>query len=270
MLLEIAILAFEGVHDEAVVGEEVHASPVVDDPWLRYLHEFEELAASEFHPVGAGYVQCGGRRGRCCASCSHRSIISSFFTFLAVVAIYKACRGLSGSGIENAISGASGFYGRGIDVDAKDEAILAVVGRRAGLSSRALSGLLDIPISTVHRRIKRLERDRVITGYKALIDYAKTPWPIGVLLLIDLAEAVPGKGPIPKQAILTALHRFPEIEEILEVQAATFDLAVKARFRSLKQLSTFIEALRAVDGIEETSTAIVTDEHALAPPLLQP
>lgn len=155
-------------------------------------------------------------------------------------------------------------------MDAKDEAILAVVGRRAGLSSRALSGLLDIPISTVHRRIKRLERDRVITGYKALIDYAKTPWPIGVLLLIDLAEAVPGKGPIPKQAILTALHRFPEIEEILEVQAATFDLAVKARFPSLKQLSTFIEALRAVDGIEETATAIVTDEHALAPPLLQP
>ncbi len=153
-------------------------------------------------------------------------------------------------------------------MDAKDEAILAIVGRRAGLSSRALSGMLDIPISTVHRRIKRLEQDGVIMGYKALIDYEKTPWPIGALLLIDLAEAVPGKGSIPKQAILTALRRFPEIEEILEVQAATFDLAVKARFSSLKQLSAFIEALRSVDGIEETATAIVTDEHALAPPLL--
>lgn len=153
-------------------------------------------------------------------------------------------------------------------MDEKDEAILAIVGRRAGLSSRALSNMLDIPISTVHRRIKRLERDGVITGYKALIDHEKTTWPIGALLLIDLAEAVPGKGPIPKTAILTALRRFPEIEEILEVQAAAFDLVVKARFQSLKQLSAFIEALRAVEGIEETASAIVTDEHVLAPPPL--
>ena len=118
------------------------------------------------------------------------------------------------------------------------------------------------------RRIKRLEREGVITGYKALIDYEKTTWPIGALLLIDLAEAVPGKGPIPKRVILDSLRRFPEIEEIIEVQAAAFDLVVKARFPSLRTLSNFIEDLRSVEGIEETSSAIVTDEQVLSPPLL--
>lgn len=153
-------------------------------------------------------------------------------------------------------------------MDAKDEAIIRVLSRRAGLSSRALSKMLDIPISTVHRRVKRLEREGVITGYKALIDFEQTTWPIGALLLIDLAEVIPGKGHIPKKNILTSLRRFEEIEEIIEVQAAGFDLVLKCRFQSLKKLSEFIEELRYVEGIEETSSAIITDETVTPPPRL--
>lgn len=150
-------------------------------------------------------------------------------------------------------------------MDEKDEAIIRILRRRAGLSSRALSNILNIPISTVHRRIKRLEREGVITGYKALINFEKTPWPIGVLLLIDLAEVVPGKGPIPKRDIIHSLRNFDEIEEIIEVQAVNFNLAVKARFQSLKQLSEFVEELRYVEGIEETISAIITEETVLPP-----
>ena len=56
-----------------------------------------------------------------------------------------------------------------------------------------------------------------------------------------------------------------EIEEVIEVQAANFDLVVKARFGTLKKLSEFIEKLRYVEGIEETSSAIITEEAVLLP-----
>jgi len=151
-------------------------------------------------------------------------------------------------------------------VDEKDEMIIRILERRSGLSSRTLSKMLDIPISTVHRRIKRLEREGVIKGYKALIDYEKTARPIGALLLIDLAEVIPGKGHIPKKDILDALRRFEEIEETIDVQAASFDMVVKARFQSLRRLSEFVEQLRHIEGIEETSSAIVTQETVLPPP----
>jgi DNA-binding Lrp family transcriptional regulator len=128
--------------------------------------------------------------------------------------------------------------------------------------------MLGIPISTVHRRVKRLEHEGVIVGYKAIINFERTTWPIGALLQIDLSEAIPGKGPIPKKAILRSLKRFEEIEEIIEVQAATFDLVVRARFQSLKKLSEFIEDLRTVEGIEETTAAIITEETVLPPPIL--
>lgn len=151
-------------------------------------------------------------------------------------------------------------------MDEKDESIIRVLGRRAGLSSRALSKMLGIPISTVHRRIKKLEGEGIIVGYKALINFEKTTWPIGALLQINLSEAIPGKGRIPKKNILHSLRSFSEIEEIIEVQAANFDLVVKARFQSLRKLSEFVEELRGVEGIEETFSAIITEETVLPPP----
>jgi len=150
-------------------------------------------------------------------------------------------------------------------MDEKDEAILRIISRRSGLSSRKLSNMLNFPIPTVHRRIKNMEKEGVITGYKALVNFENTKWPIGALLLIDLEEAIPEKGPIPKKDILRSLRSFEEIEEIVEVQASNFDLMVRARFETLKKLADFIEKLRYVEGIEETSTAIITEETVLPP-----
>ena len=153
-------------------------------------------------------------------------------------------------------------------MDEKDESIIRIIGRRSGMSSRKLSGMLNIPISTVHRRIKKFEEEKVITGYKALIDYQKTPWPIGALLLVDLMEVIPGKGHIPKNEIIKTLSNFREIEEIVDVQAADFDLVVRARFRTLRVLSDFVERLRGIEGIEETKSAVITDELVLPPPTI--
>lgn len=59
-------------------------------------------------------------------------------------------------------------------MDEKDEVIVRVLERKAGLSSRSLSRIVGLPISTVHRRVKKLEREGVIIGYKALVNYEKT------------------------------------------------------------------------------------------------
>ena len=128
--------------------------------------------------------------------------------------------------------------------------------------------MLGIPISTVHRRIKKLEQEGVITGYKALIDYEQTSWPIGVLLMINLEEFTPGKGHISKDIIIEALKAYPENEELIEVQAATFDIVIRARVESLRGLSQFVEELRGIVGLEEISAAIITDEMVLSPPAI--
>lgn len=155
----------------------------------------------------------------------------------------------------------------GYGLDRKDEALVRVLERKAGLSSRSLSKMVGLPISTVHRRVKKLEQEGVILGYKAIIDYEKTTRPIGALLMVNLEEVVPGIGHIPKRDIIDTLRKFEEIEEIVEVQASHFDLVIRARLQSLKKLSTFTEELRSIQGIEEISSAIITEETVLPPPI---
>jgi DNA-binding Lrp family transcriptional regulator len=151
-------------------------------------------------------------------------------------------------------------------MDKKNKAILTILSRKAGLSNRTLSKMLKIPISTVHRRVKKLEQKGIIQGYKAIINFEKTPWSIGTLLMINLAEVIPGKGHIPKKDIIQSLSRFNEVEEIIEVQAVDFDLIVKARFESLKEQANFVEDLRCIEGIEEISSAIIIEENILPVP----
>ena len=153
-------------------------------------------------------------------------------------------------------------------MDRKDELIIRIISRKAGLSNRTLSKMLKIPVSTVHRRVKKLEREGIIKGYKAIINFEKTSLPIGAILMINLAEVIPGKGHIPKQHIVKTLSRFSEIEEIIEVQAVNFDLILSARFETLKKQAAFVEELRCIDGIEEISSAIIIEENILTAPKL--
>lgn len=149
-------------------------------------------------------------------------------------------------------------------MDAKDEAIIRILERSAKLSSRAIAKRVGLPISTVHRRIKNLERQGVITGYKALIDYESTKRSISAFIFINLAEVIPGKGHIPKQTIISKLMKYPEIGEIASVEAVNFNLVIRSRFKSMKELSAFAEELRSIEGMEEISIAIITEE--MVPP----
>ena len=59
-------------------------------------------------------------------------------------------------------------------MDEKDELILQALEKNAKLSSRNIAEKIGLPISTVHRRIRKLEQDGVIKSFRAIIDYEKT------------------------------------------------------------------------------------------------
>lgn len=84
--------------------------------------------------------------------------------------------------------------------------------------------------------------------------------------MANLAEVVPGKGHIPKKDIVESLSHLKEIEDIIEIQAADFDLIIKDRFESPKEQSIFVEKLRCVVGREEISSAIIIEENVLPVP----
>ncbi|MEJ2241426.1 MAG: Lrp/AsnC family transcriptional regulator [Candidatus Bathyarchaeota archaeon] len=145
-------------------------------------------------------------------------------------------------------------------MDEKDELILQALEKNSKLSSRAIAEKIGLPISTVHRRIRKLEKNKIIKGYRAIVEYEKTKRPIGAYLFINIAEKSPNNNYVPKEKIVDKLLKNKEVQELADVQGANFDLVIKCRFQTLKELSDLIERLRGLTGIEEIYSAIITEE----------
>jgi len=142
-------------------------------------------------------------------------------------------------------------------MDEKDMIILAQLRKNAKLSSRALAKRVGLPISTVYRRIRKMEDAGVITGYHAEVDFDKIGKPVGILVMINLAE---GREFIPIDKIKQELRRMGEILELMTVHGGNFDLLARVRLASLKTITPFLERVRNIEGIEEVSCVLVSEK----------
>ena len=145
-------------------------------------------------------------------------------------------------------------------MDKKDEMILKIIEKNSKLSSQDISKKIGLPVSTVHRRIKKLEQTNVIKGYKAIINYEKTERHVAAFYFINIAETNPVTGYVPKSKIIEEINKKNEVYEIFDVQGANFDLIIKTRFKHIKELSSFAEKLRRINGVEELFSSIIVED----------
>lgn len=85
-----------------------------------------------------------------------------------------------------------GSFKRG-DADQDDIALLYLLSENARSGILELSHTIKLPASTVHSKIRRLEREKYIVAYRAVIDYAKLGLHyFKVDLLLDDRSIIPG------------------------------------------------------------------------------
>lgn len=144
-------------------------------------------------------------------------------------------------------------------LDQKDLVILSQLKKNAKFSSRSLAKVSGLPISTVHRRIRKLEKEGIIKGYTVLVDYAKLGKPVEVLFFINLEEVIPGKGHIPMSNVRGEIKKLDDVVEISSVEGGNFDLIGKARIDNLSNVTQLMEKLRSIEGIDEVSCVIVAE-----------
>ncbi|ABP51404.1 MULTISPECIES: Lrp/AsnC family transcriptional regulator [Pyrobaculum] len=130
-----------------------------------------------------------------------------------------------------------------------------------------LSELVGRPKTTIATRIKKLEIDGVIIGYKAVVN----PFALGYRLLSFVLVSV-RRGTAPRESkplqvevaekVLTECKGeggLPYVEEAYVV-TGPYDLLFKVWSRDVKQLSNFLVAYLASDpNIQRTETMIVLE-----------
>ena len=140
-----------------------------------------------------------------------------------------------------------------VQLDDIDVEILKILQKDCRVTLDQMSKMLNVPKSTLHYRIKRLEKQGVIEGYYAKINPAK----LGKeYITVTLVRAKYGPGYHKK--VGEKLAKLPGVWAVYFVLGET-DFIVLTRSNSRETFMKTLEQMINSKEIERTSTMVVTE-----------
>jgi Lrp/AsnC family transcriptional regulator, leucine-responsive regulatory protein len=136
--------------------------------------------------------------------------------------------------------------------DRKDLVLLRALQKNASRNLEDLARLVKLAPSSIHERLRRLERDGIIRSWTIDVDARKLG--MGVTAFVGVNASV------PCSKITPALAGLSSIEECHSV-AGEFSMILKVRVADTAELLAFTERLRQIPGIEGTTTTVVLETH---------
>lgn len=140
-------------------------------------------------------------------------------------------------------------------LDNYDTAILRVLSAEGRISITDLAARINLSNTPTQARVKRLEKDGIITGYRAMLDPVK--------LGLDHIAFVEVKLGDTREAALTAFNAavmaVPEVEEC-HMTASHFDYILKVRTSDMTAYRRVLgQQISALPHVAQTSTHVVME-----------
>ena len=135
-------------------------------------------------------------------------------------------------------------------MDELDRSILSLLEADARLTYADIGKRVGLAASSVHDRVRKLERRGLIKGYRAEIDFDKVDLPITAFVSLALRPASPNDIP-------TKVAEFPLVESCYSVAGDnSYTLIVRAP--STRALEELLDALRAKLEVVTKSTIVLS------------
>ena len=129
--------------------------------------------------------------------------------------------------------------------------LLKLLEEHALRSAPELAKMLDLKPAEVQRRIEKYEKDKIILGYKAVINDDKVD--------TDLVKAVIEVKIVPEREggfdrIASRIAKFEEVTSLF-LMSGGYDLLIFVEGHSLRQVAQFVsEKLATLQGVTSTAT----------------
>jgi DNA-binding Lrp family transcriptional regulator len=146
-------------------------------------------------------------------------------------------------------------------MDKNDEKLLQLLHKDSKLSVQELAKETGLPPTTVHNRIKRMEKEGIIKSYTAEIDWRKAGKPVTAFILVSFEYILPTGGKVQQEDTAKEIKGMEGVEEV-SVLTGGADLIVKVRAKDLDELNDFVvRKLRNAAGVDKTQTMIVLSSY---------
>jgi DNA-binding Lrp family transcriptional regulator len=129
--------------------------------------------------------------------------------------------------------------------------LLKLLEEHALRSSEELGKMLNLPADEVQRRIKQYEDDKIILGYKAVVNDDKVDTDL-VKAVIEVKVQPEREGGFDR--IARRIAKFDEVTSLF-LMSGGYDLLIFVEGRSLREVAQFVaEKLATIEGVTSTAT----------------
>ena len=141
-------------------------------------------------------------------------------------------------------------------MDKTDSEILAELAADGKARMRSIAKKTGLPMSTVHHRISKMEKEGAIRKYAAIPDYRKIGLPVCAYVLVNVEYSQIHS----QEAVARQISRLPNVLEV-SIISGEIDIIAKVRAASIDELGeTVITRLRNIKGVAKTVTSVVMKE----------
>ena len=135
-------------------------------------------------------------------------------------------------------------------MDAKDRTILALLEADGRMGFAEIGEKVGLAASSVHDRVRKLEKAGVIKGYRAEIDFEATGLPITAIVSLALTPSSPTDIP-------AKIAEFPLVQSCYSV-AGDNSYALFVRAPSTNDLEELLDGLRAKLEVNTRATIVLS------------
>ena len=136
--------------------------------------------------------------------------------------------------------------------------ILDILYKNCKYSTSEIAVMLGVDESQVIATIEKLEDDKVILGYKAMINWEKVVSD-NVVALIEL-KVTPQRGE-GFDKIADRIYKYPQVDSVY-LMSGGYDLTVIINGKTMKEVALFVaEKLAPMEAVVSTATHIVLKKY---------
>ena len=136
--------------------------------------------------------------------------------------------------------------------------LLSLLENDATLTPEQLSVMLDKEVGDIKNMIEKYERNGVLLGYKALIDWDKTDREY-VSALIEVK--IQPQRDLGFDKVAEKIYNYPEVTSLL-LMSGGFDLAVMIEGKTMREVAYFVaQKLSPIEFVTSTATHFVLKKY---------
>ena len=125
-----------------------------------------------------------------------------------------------------------------------------------GISPRLseLARELSRPRSTIDLRVRLLENNKIIQGYRPVVNWEKLGFEIQGYVGVSCSEE-------SISSLLDALMNNGSVENVFEVTTGTFDIFAKCRFKNYEEIKELRKRIQMVEGVKDIDICLLGPCH---------